>query len=172
MSPHSTAATVACECHHLSVFSANMLVSPNNLDSFHLSLFLGVFENPIVVVVVFVAWCVYALLMVWARRKDRADLMKVTAASVSQILLFVVRANFLYHSSLIIYYSLTHFVFSRELIFFHIYLLRMVDANFIFILVFFSPYSRSVWHPFGCFILPMDILFCVSFSLHHVLPTL
>ena len=103
VSPHSTAATVACECHHLSVFSASMLVSPNNLDSFHMSLFLGVFENPIVVVVVFVAWCVYALLMVWARRKDSADLMKVTVVPVSHILLFTVRANFIYHSSLIIH---------------------------------------------------------------------
>ena len=51
--------------------------------------------------------------------------------------------------------------------------LWMVDANFIYILVFISYYFRSVWHPFGCFILRMVylilnyfILFCVAFSLH------
>ena len=44
----------------------------------------------------------------------------------------------------------------------------MVDANFIFILVFISPYSRSVWHPSGCLILHMVyfISFCVTISLH------
>ena len=42
-------------------------------------------------------------------------------------------------------------------------ILWMVDANFIFFLVFISSYFRSVWHPFGCFILRMVYLFCVAF---------
>ena len=48
------------------------------------------------------------------------------------------------------------------------YLPWMVDANFTSLVVFILLYSRSVWHPFGCFILHMDyfILFCVTFSLH------
>ena len=76
-------------------------------------------------------------------------------------------ANFTYHPSLIIYYSSTHFL----ILFFLINTFHptwMVDAMFIFILVFTSSYFRSVWHPFSCFILRMVyfVLFCVT-SLGH-----
>ena len=72
-------------------------------------------------------------------------------------------ANFTYHPSLIMYYSSTHFL----ILFFsltHFPPLWMVDAMFIFILVFISSYFRSVWHPFSCFILRMVyfVLFCVT----------
>ena len=75
---NSSAAAIVCECRHLSVFSANMLIQPNKVDLFNLSLFLGIFNNPVVVAIVIGTWCIYALLMVWARRKDHDDLMKVT----------------------------------------------------------------------------------------------
>ena len=78
MSPNSSAVGVVCECHHLSVFSANMLIEPNKLDPFKLSLFLGVFYNPVVLILVICTWCIYALLLVWAWRKDNSDIMKVT----------------------------------------------------------------------------------------------
>ena len=77
VSPNSSAAGVVCECHHLSVFSANMLIQPNKLDPFKLSLFIGVFYNPVVLIIVICAWCIYALLLVWAWRKDYNDIMKV-----------------------------------------------------------------------------------------------
>ena len=94
-------------------------------------------------------------------------------------------ANAIYHPSLIIYYSSTQFIlfyftylFSHQHIFF--YFKWIVDANFILILVFISSYVRSVWHPFGCFILCMVylilnyfILCCfLSTHFHHVHPTL
>ena len=78
VSPNSSAAVVVCECHHFSVFSANMLKHPNKLDPFKLSLFIGVFKNPLVLILVICAWCIYALLLVWAWRKDYNDIMKVT----------------------------------------------------------------------------------------------
>ena len=42
--------------------------------------------------------------------------------------------------------------------------LWMVDATFIFILLFISSYFRSAWHPFSCFILRMVyfVLSCVT----------
>ncbi|KAI0208686.1 Polycystic kidney disease protein 1-like 3 [Lamellibrachia satsuma] len=76
VSLNSSAAVIVCECRHLSVFSASMFVQPNSLDQFHMSLFLGIFNNPVVVALVIGAWCIYALLMMWARRKDHEDLKK------------------------------------------------------------------------------------------------
>ena len=55
-----------------------MLIQPNKLDPFNLSLFLGAFYNPVVLILVICAWCIYALLLVWAWRKDFKDIMKVT----------------------------------------------------------------------------------------------
>ena len=90
----------------------------------------------------------------------------------SHILLFMGDANFIYifqsYNLLLInsFFSSNHFVF-------HIYLPWMVDANFIFILVFISPYFHSVWHPFGCFIYGLfDLILCYLFAtcFHHVHP--
>ena len=77
VSLNSSADIIVCNCRHLSVFSADNLIQPNKLDPFKMSFFLSVFYNPIVFVLVIAVWCIYALLMVWARRKDSEDLMKV-----------------------------------------------------------------------------------------------
>ena len=54
----------------------------------------------------------------------------------------------------------------------HFFPLWMVDANLIFILlVFISSYFRSVWHPFGCFILRMVYLI-LSYFIYFVLLSL
>ena len=79
----------------------------------------------------------------------------------SHVLPFMFDANFIYNSSLIICYSSTLFLLLINSFFSHIYLLCMVDANFIFILVFISPYFRSVWHPFSYFILRMGMVYLV-----------
>ena len=76
-------------------------------------------------------------------------------------------ANFTYHptlASLIIYYSSTNFLILFFLINTFPPPLFMVDATFIFILVFTSSYFRSVWHPFSCFIL------CMVYFVLFVLP--
>ncbi|KAK2186506.1 hypothetical protein NP493_198g04020 [Ridgeia piscesae] len=65
-----------CEYRHLSVFSAHVLVRPNKVNPFKLSLFLGIMHNAIVAALVIAAWCMFALMMVWARRKDSNDLRK------------------------------------------------------------------------------------------------
>ena len=62
----------------------------------------------------------------------------------------------------------------------HFFPLWMVDANFIFILVFISSYLLSVWHPFDCFVICMVYLILSYFILccflsthfHHVHSTL
>ena len=63
------------------------------------------------------------------------------------------------------------FIFSSTHFFIFIFPLWMVDANFIFILVFISSYFRSVWHPFGCFILRMVYLM-LSYFIYFVLLSL
>ena len=75
-------------------------------------------------------------------------------------------ANAMYHPSFIIYYSSTHYLFT------YYFLINpffsppwMVDANFIFILVFTSSYF--------CFILRMQHgLFILSHFIYNVLPLL
>jgi len=67
-----------------------MLKHPNKLDPFKLSLFLGVFYNPVVLIIVICAWCIYALLMVWAWRKDNSDIMKVTTVLFNYKIVYLV----------------------------------------------------------------------------------
>ena len=61
----------------MSAFSGSFFVKPNKVDVFDMSLFLTVFRNPIVVAIVTSIWCIYILFMVWARRKDKEDQLKV-----------------------------------------------------------------------------------------------
>ena len=77
VSLNSSIAAIMCEYRHLSVFSAHVLVRPNHVNPLDLSLFLGIMHNAIVAALVIAAWCIFALMMVWASRKDRDDLRKV-----------------------------------------------------------------------------------------------
>ena len=72
-----------CECTHMSGFSGSFFVKPNRVEVFKLSLFLTVFRNPIVVAVVITAWIIYILFIVWARKKDTEDKLKVTRVPMS-----------------------------------------------------------------------------------------
>ena len=90
-----------------------------------------------------------------------------------------VSQQIIYLFSLIIFYASTHFFSHRLILYFfsstHFFPPWMVDANFIFILVFISSYFRSVWHPFGCFILRIVyfiLCYLLSTHFHHVYPTL
>ena len=74
---------------------------------------------------------------------------------IIQVLLFITHVLIIYS---LIYFLINTFFFP----------LWMVDANFIFILVFISSYFRSVWHPFGCFILRMVYLI-LSYFIYVVL---
>ena len=85
----------------------------------------------------------------------------------SHILHFLMAdANAMYHPSFIIYYSSTHYLFTYYfLINPFLFPPWMVDANFIFILVFTSSYF--------CFILRMQHgLFILSHFIYNVLPLL
>jgi len=62
-----------CECFHMSAFSGSFFVKPNSLELFKMELFLKIFQNSIVVVTVCVAWLIYILLIIWARRRDLHD---------------------------------------------------------------------------------------------------
>ena len=73
VSPNSTEDTIVCECSHMSAFSGSFFVKPNSLELFKMELFLKVFKNSIVVVTVCVAWFIYIVLLVWARRRDQHD---------------------------------------------------------------------------------------------------
>ncbi|KAI0233658.1 hypothetical protein LSAT2_016133 [Lamellibrachia satsuma] len=67
---------IVCECRHLSSFAGNMLVAPNKVDLFDLKMFLGVFQNPLVVSLLIAFWCMFMIATVWARRKDGKDSVK------------------------------------------------------------------------------------------------
>ena len=79
--------------------------------------------------------------------------------------LLMADANAMYHPSFIIYYSSTHYLFTYYFLINPFFPPPMVDANFIFILVFTSSYF--------CFILCMRHgLFILSHFIYNVLPLL
>ncbi|XP_013390791.1 polycystic kidney disease protein 1-like 2 [Lingula anatina] len=77
VSPLSTAVTLHCMCHHMTVFSGGFFILPNAIDIVADSaLFLTLLENPLVVSIVLCVWGIYLAVVIWARKKDREDLLK------------------------------------------------------------------------------------------------
>ncbi|XP_013410431.1 polycystic kidney disease protein 1-like 2, partial [Lingula anatina] len=77
VSPLSTAVTLHCVCHHMTVFSGSFSILPNAIDIVADSaLFLTLLENPLVVSIVLCVWGIYLAVVIWARKKDREDLLK------------------------------------------------------------------------------------------------
>ena len=73
----STPAYVTCICNHLTVFGGQYFVPPNKVDVFNFSLVWDLFRQPIVLIVVLCAWCIYIVLLLWARSKDKQHMTKV-----------------------------------------------------------------------------------------------
>ena len=86
-----------CECSHLTVFGGGIFVVPNLVHPLHdIVLFATVLDNPVVVSIVCFLWLVYILLVVWARNRDKEDLLKVR--TVSAYYIYIVYINCIYIS--------------------------------------------------------------------------
>ncbi|XP_072051916.1 polycystin-1-like protein 2 [Amphiura filiformis] len=73
----STHRQTHCQCNHLSYFASNFLVKPNKVDFFaDAKLFLTFVDNPVVVTTVGAILAAYAVVAIWARRKDKKDALK------------------------------------------------------------------------------------------------
>ncbi|KAK5861395.1 hypothetical protein PBY51_022796 [Eleginops maclovinus] len=75
---HSTHLVTECLCNHLTFFGSSFFVTPNLVDpSRTAELFASFAENPLVVCFVASLFGAYLLVIVWARRKDIKDTVKV-----------------------------------------------------------------------------------------------
>jgi len=75
----STSELIVCKCEHLSSFAASFLVKPNSLDVVkNLKMFLTPWQNPVGLILVLVLWVLFALALLWARRKDKLDSLMVS----------------------------------------------------------------------------------------------
>uniref|UniRef100_A0A3Q3GKD7 Polycystic kidney disease 1 like 2a n=1 Tax=Labrus bergylta TaxID=56723 RepID=A0A3Q3GKD7_9LABR len=76
---NSTHLVTQCLCNHLTFFGSSFFVTPNLVDpSRTAELFATFGENPVVVCFVGALFVAYLLAVVWARRKDIQDTVKVT----------------------------------------------------------------------------------------------
>ena len=67
---------VQCLCTHLTSFAGDFFVMPNAIDWSKISLD-NLFSNPTVFAVVMTIFGLYVIGMIWARRKDKEDLLTV-----------------------------------------------------------------------------------------------
>ncbi|XP_037542039.1 polycystic kidney disease protein 1-like 2 [Nematolebias whitei] len=75
---NSTQLLTQCFCNHLTFFGSSFFVTPNLVDpSRTAELFATFAENPVVVCFVGALFVTYLLVVVWARRKDIQDTVKV-----------------------------------------------------------------------------------------------
>ncbi|XP_022250998.1 polycystic kidney disease protein 1-like 2 [Limulus polyphemus] len=75
--PQTTETTIHCMCSHLSVFAASFLVTPNTIQLRTIpKLLKNMTINAIVLCSVCIVWGIYFLFIIWARRKDRNDVLK------------------------------------------------------------------------------------------------
>ncbi|XP_077864172.1 polycystin-1-like protein 2 [Saccoglossus kowalevskii] len=73
---YSTSMYVHCLCNHLTSFAADFFIPPNTIDFSTVFDHFDVGNNAAVFSTVISLFCLYCLLMVWARRKDKNDVMK------------------------------------------------------------------------------------------------
>ncbi|XP_039288515.1 polycystic kidney disease protein 1-like 2 [Nilaparvata lugens] len=65
---------LTCRCQHLSVFGGSIFVAPNKVDPINdIELFVTVFNNPYIAVIVILCLILYVILFIWAWRKDKQD---------------------------------------------------------------------------------------------------
>ncbi|KAM8855773.1 polycystin-1-like protein 2 [Spinachia spinachia] len=77
----TTPLVIQCLCNHLTFFGSSFFVAPNTVDLSRAAQLFGTFgENPVVVCFVGSLFLVYILAIVWARRKDIKDIVKVKVA--------------------------------------------------------------------------------------------
>ena len=67
---------VQCLCTHLTSFAGDFFVMPNAIDWSKISLD-NLFSNPTVFAVVMTIFGLYVIGMIWARKKDKQDLLMV-----------------------------------------------------------------------------------------------
>ncbi|XP_037401328.1 polycystic kidney disease protein 1-like 2 [Pygocentrus nattereri] len=76
--PRTTSLFTQCLCTHLTFFGSSFFVMPNKVDlSRTAELFATFFQNPVVGCFVCAIFLVYILALIWARRKDLQDKVKV-----------------------------------------------------------------------------------------------
>jgi len=69
-----------CETTHLTTFGGNWVVAPNKLDWNFIFSNADFLKNPTLYVTEILVLILYVTAMVWARRKDKQDLEKVSDA--------------------------------------------------------------------------------------------
>jgi len=76
----STESALVCETTHLTTFGGNWVVAPNKLDWNFIFSNADFLKNPTLYVTEILILILYIFAMVWARRKDKEDLTKVSHA--------------------------------------------------------------------------------------------
>ncbi|XP_068085200.1 polycystin-1-like protein 2 [Anabrus simplex] len=75
--PETSTSKIHCRCSHLSAFSGSLFVPPNKINPIYdVDLFLTVVDNPLIVVFVCMFLLGALLLMLWARRQDKKDILR------------------------------------------------------------------------------------------------
>ena len=73
---------IECLCNHLTSFAGGFIVMPNKLNfKEDLAMFLKFWQNPVGIIAVCFVLCIYIILVVFARRKDTNDAVKVKCPS-------------------------------------------------------------------------------------------
>ncbi|XP_032892396.1 polycystic kidney disease protein 1-like 2 [Amblyraja radiata] len=76
--PRTNPERIQCLCNHFSLFATSFIVLPNTVDITEtVELFSKVKDNSVVVSLLAAVVGVYIILVIWARAKDRQDLVKV-----------------------------------------------------------------------------------------------
>ena len=73
---NSTSALTQCLCTHLTTFGSGFKIPINKIDLSD-SAFLKLHENPVVFIFMVCCLCLYFLVIIWARKADKRDILKV-----------------------------------------------------------------------------------------------
>nr|XP_002732126.1 PREDICTED: polycystic kidney disease protein 1-like 2-like [Saccoglossus kowalevskii] len=69
-----------CLCNHLTSFSSAWVIPPNDIDFDYVFANMDFYKNPTIYVVIICVFILYFIGLIWARRKDRSDLLLIGVA--------------------------------------------------------------------------------------------
>ncbi|KAF8772030.1 Polycystic kidney disease protein 1-like 2 [Argiope bruennichi] len=70
---------VCCHCNHLTMFGSGFLIAPNKIDFSYVFANAGFEDNLIIYLSLIISLCLFIILAIWCRWKDKKDLTKLGA---------------------------------------------------------------------------------------------
>ena len=101
----TSSTTLGCTCNHLTTFTGQFFVPPNNVDITDINIYKTIGHNLVTVIIIAAVWSIYLSLLIWARSKDKKDIRKVGAGKMPARLFLTVSNDIMQYAQFETFYT-------------------------------------------------------------------